>query len=202
MISFGSAVNSSSSCTSEDDEEPLDTISSFSASFQADSHPISERMPLSKHSLGEPYIRPRTPSSGVYPYVQHSITHGSYYSSKLTRLTSTMSDVSTASLTTPGTSLPSDLTTGTFSLAESESSAVTFANQALERSHLRRMSYASSCNDLFTLPSSLLCRPNSVASSACSVSHESSSDYSHKQSSTSRSSVSYLTSSVASSVLS
>lgn len=195
MISFGSAFNSVSSLTSEHDDEHVNTISTFSASLPADSLPAADIMPSPKHGLREQTVRPQTPSSGVYPYVRQP-RDKTKYSHRLSRCKSTTSDLSTASLTTEG------FTAASFSLAESQTSALTFANQALERSHIRRMSYAASNEDLFTLPSSLLCRPNSAGQSvpeACASTTASSSDNSHIQFSTSQSS--NVSSSAASSVL-
>lgn len=195
MISFGSAFNSASSLTSEDDDEHVDTISAFSASLPADSFAADDIMPSSKPIFREQKMRPRTPSSGVYPYV------GPYVRQYKD---STSSSTASLTLTAPSTSLNSDFTGASFSQAESQSSALTFANQALERSHIRRMGYAASCNDLFTLPSSLLCRPNSAGHSvpdACASTTASSTDNSQKQSSTSQSYISHLSSSITSNVL-
>jgi len=198
MISFGSAENSESSLTSEfsltseDDEDPLDFLDSYPAYLSEATNPAKSK--ADKNKIPQ-LIESSDGKAGCNRYAK-DILELSAVRSRL------YSDCSTATSTMPLNSLPSDLNSASYSVAESsDPTSVTSAEECLERSNLRL--FSASCSNVFTLPKSLLCDKNDEAPIASHVSYEAStttsSTGSRRKSTDSSSSVSRLTSSVISS---
>jgi len=198
MISFGSAENSESSLTSEfsltseDDEDPLDFLDSYPAYLSEATNPAKSK--ADKNKIPQ-LIESSDGKAGCNRYAK-DILELSAVRSRL------YSDCSTATSTMPLNSLPSDLNSASYSVAESsDPTSVTSAEECLERSNLRL--FSASCSNDFTLPKSLLCDKNDEAPIASHVSYEAStttsSTGSRRKSTDSSSSVSRLTSSVISS---
>jgi len=153
MISFGSADISESSLTSEDDENPIDTLSPHPTYLTQNAYQVKPKAQITKSILVDIPI----PSNSSFDLTSaHSVA---------------------------------------------ESSAVTFAEECLERSNMRRGH--ASCDNLFTLPKYLLGEKNEVQPVHSHISFEvstiTSSSDSRKNSAGSSSTASRLTSSVISS---
>jgi len=212
MISFGSADISESSLTSEDDENPIDTLSPYPTYLIQNAYQVKPKAQITKSILVDiptrvlPYSKDYTHvlypeydptgSAKVYEKVGGDQFAEDSIGPKINRLR-LPSDFSTASITIPSNS-SFDLTSA-HSVAES--SAVTFAEECLERSNMRRGH--ASCDNLFTLPKYLLGEKNEVPPVDSHISFEvstiTSSSDSRKNSAGSSSTASRLTSSVISS---